>query len=121
MIDLNKKYRTRDGNEVIALFHYPENEPHRRILFHVKAVDGTVYTECCYEDGAKSSSIKYTNSSDLILVPTKVKRWFNVYSHDALSFEIIHGEGYSTKDEAKENRVHCGKYIKTICIEVEIP
>lgn len=49
MINLTKKYRTRNGKEVVALFSYPDNPPDYRIVAHVNIGNQVVviyYDEC---------------------------------------------------------------------------
>lgn len=86
MKDLKKKFedKTRDGYEVLAIFHYPNNMAGSRLIAHLKNDDGYVYVNDFYEDGRTSKDRE--GPRDLIPTPVKKTVWINVY-HD--NHEII--------------------------------
>ena len=73
MIDINKKYRTRDGHEV-RIYALDGDEP-RPVHGAHKSQTGWVFS-CWKEDGAHS-----TGDYDLVEVKPRIKRtmWVNVF------------------------------------------
>ena len=77
MIDLTKEYQTRDGREVLELFHYPENDEPFRIIAIIREGDGEVITELY--DGDGGFSIKPELIDDLDLIEAKQTKYVNLY------------------------------------------
>ena len=78
MIDINKKYRTRDGREV-RIYAVDGDEP-RPVHGAHKSQTGWVFS-CWEEDGVHLLS---TGNYDLIEVKPRIKRevWLNIYERE---------------------------------------
>ena len=106
MIDINKKYRTRDGREVRI---YATDGG-----LHKSMVHGAIFTDGCgwlsNTWSAKGSSRPLTEEFDLIEVRPRHKRtvWVNAYADNTNSV-------YGTKERADGD-----KHLRIACIKVDL-
>ena len=103
MIDINKKYRTRDGHEV-RIYALDGNEP-RPVHGAFKSQTGWVGS-CWQRDGVQ---MVHAGPYDLIEVKPRIKRtmWLNLYARE---------DRPSTKKEADEHAFDT----RLACVKVEI-
>ena len=82
MVRLDRKYKTDDGLEVVALFHYPNNPDHAQIMAHIVGTDGVTFPRDYFIDGSYTHpGNKNKNKQDLVMLPLVVTSHFNVYIH----------------------------------------
>lgn len=110
MIDINKKYKTRDGREVRI---YATDGANGKVHGAIKSsIDGAWYQHEWFENGLLVRVDSSINAADLIEVRPRHKRtvWLNVYATE------IHF-AYDTKEEA-DSSVRRPKRIA--CIKVDL-
>jgi len=106
MIDINKKYRTRDGREV-RIYATDGNMP-RCVHGAHKSQTGWIFS-CWEEGGAHFLSI---GDYDLIEVKPRIKRmvWVNLYIDGRITL------GHPSKEDADK----CADRGRLACVKVEI-
>ena len=107
MIDINKKYRTRGGNEV-RIYAVDGDEP-RPVHGAVKSQTGWIVSHWP-KDGIQSS---YEGSNDLVEVKPRIQRtmWVNVYPKPDYT-----GANHLSKKDADQNAMSD----RLACVKVEI-
>ena len=105
MIDINKKYRTRDGHEV-RIYALDGGEP-RPVHGAFKSQTG--WASCCWRRDGVQMVIHAGGPYDLIEAKPRIKRtmWLNLYARE---------DRPSTKKEADEHAFDT----RLACVKVEI-
>ena len=101
MIDLNKKYATRDGLKVKLLAIFQNN------IFGAMQNDGEWWEGKWELDGKNNCSPEF----NLVQVFKPISIWVNAYYHED---DIMLGVEFKTKAEAIKGIDSSGGYIKTI-------
>lgn len=112
-IDITKVYTTKEGLEVVSLFHYPDNPPHAKIIAHFRCTDGEVFSRNLSEEGRS-----FTNATmyDLVLAPVEITLWFNVYQRSNGDFfsSVSHRTEALANAGASNGRTTCIKSTFTV-------
>ena len=103
MIDLNKKYTTKDGNEV-KLFEIHKDKIIGMVIFEVTSPYPTLWE-------LNGKHISDWKQFDLLEVFDPKSIWINVYEDYS---GIVVSKEYSTKKEALQNTEEFYGYIKTV-------
>lgn len=107
MIDINKKYRTRDGREVriYALDGHPSEPVHGAFQDHSCAWNSSMWNH----DG---KNIYGKSDGDLVEVKLRIKRtvWANLYIDGRITL------GHPSKEDADK----CANLGRLACVKVEI-
>ena len=113
MIDINKKYRTRDGREVRI---YAVDCGREKNIAHgaVRNKDADWWGQCSWHQNGKFFDGPHDHKLDLIEVRPRHKRtvWLNVYEGDII------GPPCPSKDQAE--RVSACISRRSACIKVEL-
>ena len=103
---------TRDGREVtqLTLFNVENN------IYPLYGVVNNTIVRWTSEGIYYKFSEK--DDGDLFMKPKVVERFYNVYCNETINHLLL-GEGFRTKEEAKENAKNQLNYVKTIRVTNE--
>ena len=115
MIDINKKYRTRDGREVriYATEGYGSYSVHGAVL-----TEEGWFPRCWTEHGELSHARLAHSAHDLIEVRPRYKRtvWLNMYEIDEYHVGSISWDSWDSKELADERKMNN----RIACVKVEL-
>jgi hypothetical protein len=112
-------FECEDGSQVIS-WMYCEDIELWKISCYIKKVDGIVNIASYTKEGYFYQNLD--NPLNLVMLPKKVTRWFNVYKSSKDGFILGGDRGFETEEEASDPIFSKSKgYIKTISIEIELP